>query len=125
MRELAEKLVALEMQIAAEKGRFVLFALFLRADAPDVWDLLVSAPWADKDRGDALRYLVEKLKAVASREEMDKVSRVAVLYRSHPVVEAVNRALGIEHGMAEVEDSIFDDVQIRHAYIITSRFWEP
>ena len=30
--------------IAAEKGEFTLFGLFMRTDAPGTWDLVVSAP---------------------------------------------------------------------------------
>ena len=32
-------------EAASERGAFTAFALFLREDAPGVWDLVVSAPW--------------------------------------------------------------------------------
>ena len=55
MKAFAEKLVPVERQIAAEKGAFLLFALFLREDAPDVWDLVVAAPWIEANKSEALR----------------------------------------------------------------------
>jgi len=47
MKELVEKPRKLEAEIAAEKGPFLLFALFLRQDAADRWDLVVAAPWIE------------------------------------------------------------------------------
>ena len=45
MKKFIEKIVSLEQTISTEKGDFVFFALFLREDAQDKWDLVVSAPW--------------------------------------------------------------------------------
>lgn len=39
MKTLIEKLATLEQEVSAEKGAFLLFALFLREDAPNVWDI--------------------------------------------------------------------------------------
>ena len=47
MNQLVEKLASLERDISSEKGDFSLFALFLREDAYDRWDLLVSSPWIE------------------------------------------------------------------------------
>jgi len=48
MKQILDKFVSLERDIASEKGEFSLFALFLREDAEDNWDLLASAPWLEK-----------------------------------------------------------------------------
>lgn len=121
MKEFAEKLRTVEQQISAEKGPFLLFALFLREDAPDLWDLLVSAPWIEANKGDALRYIVPKLQAVATPEELSKLSRVAIIEKNQPSLAAIQSAFHIEHGLAEVQSSNFFGLQIKHAYIITSR----
>lgn len=57
MKQLVEKLIALEQQISTEKGEFSLFALFLREDAQDKWDLVASAAWLEADKKTALDYL--------------------------------------------------------------------
>jgi hypothetical protein len=44
MKELLGKFVELEQRLSQERGEFSLFALFLREDASDKWDLVVSAP---------------------------------------------------------------------------------
>lgn len=42
--ELTERFAQLESELSKEKGEFVFFALFMREDVPDRWDLIVSAP---------------------------------------------------------------------------------
>ncbi len=59
MKEIAEKLVQVEQKITQEKGSFNLFALFLREDAPDVWDLVVAAPWISKNKEKSINYIAE------------------------------------------------------------------
>ena len=63
MRELAEKLGRLERILSEEEGPFDLFALFLREDAPDVWDLVVAAKWIDADEPSALAAISRRVSA--------------------------------------------------------------
>lgn len=121
MKQFAEKLAEVEKQIALEKGPFLLFALFLREDAPDLWDLLVSAPWIEANKGDALRYLVPKLKAVGTPDELAHLSRIAIIEKDQSALSALQSAFRIENSIVEVKDSNFFGLQIKHAYIITSR----
>ena len=121
MKALVEKLKALESEVAKEKGAFSLFALFLREDAPDVWDLLVSAPWVESDKGAALKLLAMKLSQMASSEELTKLSRIVVIEKSNPALAAFHSAMRIEHGTAEIKNSSFFGLQIKHAYVITSQ----
>lgn len=121
MNKLLEKLRVVEQQISQERGPFVLFALFLREDAPGVWDLLVSAPWIEDDKGAALRYISGKLNETATREELMRLSRIVLIEQSHPALAAMQSALTIEHGSAEVQVSDFFGLPIQHAYVITSR----
>ena len=74
--ELPARLAKLESDVASEKGDFVLFALFLREDVPDRWDLMVSAPWANTDQKSALDYLVAKIKSDLGPEDLTLLSRI-------------------------------------------------
>jgi len=121
MKEIVEKLKLLEQNIAAEKGSFLLFALFLREDAPDRWDLLVAAPWIPKNKNTALKYFSDKLIRSLSQKELLKLSRIAIIESDAPALAAMQQAMLIEHGLAEINDSNFFGLQIKHAYIITSR----
>jgi hypothetical protein len=121
MKPLVEKLATLEREVSAEKGAFLLFALFLREDAPDVWDLLVSAPWIEADKGAAFKYLAGKLSGVATPEELTKISRIVVIEQSNPALAAMQSAMHVEHGTVEIQNSNFSGLQIKHAYVITSQ----
>ena len=61
MKEIVEKLKQQENNMAQEKGPFDLFALFLREDSPDKWDLVVAAQWIEKNKQDALKYINEAI----------------------------------------------------------------
>ncbi len=120
MRNLVEKFIAVEKEIAEEKGGFTLFALFLREGSPDRWDVVVSAPWFGNDEKSVLDYLVMKLQSHLAPEELIKLSRIVVLEPDNPGVKDVNKAVNVEHGRVEMFDVDFFGLDIEHAYIITS-----
>lgn len=118
MKAIVEKLRIVEQRLSEEKGEFLLFALFLREDSPEVWDLLVSAPWIESDKPEALRRIVQSVRREFTDQEMALLSRVVI---DNPALSAVQSAMHIVHGAAEVRDSHFFGLQIVHAYIITSQ----
>lgn len=119
--ELTEKFARLESQLAAEKGDFALFALFLREDVPDRWDLIVSAPWIDEDKQKAVAYLVGEIKSKLGEEDLTNLSRIVVVDPDDLAVQNLNRAIHVEHGNVEVRDSNFFGQAIKDAHIITSK----
>jgi hypothetical protein len=121
MKALAEKLVSIEREAALEKGPFFLFALFLRENAPDVWDLLVSAPWIEADKFAAFQYLSKKLNKNLTKKELLALSRIVAINQTDPALASINSVMGVEHMCMEVENSNFFGLEIKHAYIITSR----
>ena len=120
MKQIIEKLASLERDIASEKGEFSLFALFLREDADDKWDLLASAPWLEANNRESLAYLVNQLRARLNTQELLSLSMIVLLEKDNPVLEAIHKAIKVRHGMAEARDSVSFGVPIKHAYIITS-----
>jgi hypothetical protein len=121
MKQLVEKLVAMEREISEERGTFALFALFLREDALDKWDLVASAPWLEEDKKESLAYLSDRLRSHLTHEELLSFSRIVLIDRDNPFLEAIRRAVSQEHGIVEVKDSNFFGLEISHAYIITSK----
>jgi hypothetical protein len=120
MKQIATKLLLLAQTITKEKGPLQLFALFLREDAPDLWDLLVSASWITNDKESALRYFAGKLTAILTKHELVRLSRIVIIDKENPALEALHRAAHVENSIMEVQDSVFFGMQIKHAYIITS-----
>jgi hypothetical protein len=121
MSELANKLASVEREIAEERGGFALFALFLRQDAEDKWDLVVSSPSFHKDEKEELKYLAGRIRSHLDPEELLLLSRIVLIDADDGAVKEVNKSISVEHGMAEVRDSNFFGLQIKHAFIITSK----
>ncbi len=74
MNDIIKKLASLAKEIVEEKG-LKLFALVLREDAI-VWDLLAAASWIDQDRKEALDYLVQKVQATLTKQELLDLSGI-------------------------------------------------
>jgi hypothetical protein len=121
MKELVKKLVKVETAISKEKGELNLFALFLREDAPNKWDLLIASPWAERNKSEALRVLSGRLQKALTKKDLMKLSRIVIIDQSNPALSAIQRAIHVEHSDAEIKDSNFFGLQIRHAYVITSK----
>lgn len=121
MKQLAEKLVSLEHEVSSEKGDFALFALFLREDAQDRWDLVASASWIEVNKEKALDYLAKRLQSHLQPQELLNISRIVFVDEDNPALQAIHRAMRVEGGITEVKDSNFFGLQIKHAYIITSK----
>lgn len=111
----------LERSLSSEKGEFELFALFLRKDSPDKWDLLVSAPWVQREGSAELREIAQKIQKTLNKEDLLKLSRIILVDRKNPMLEAFHRAIHTEHAVTEVKDSNFFGQPIKHAYIFTSK----
>ncbi len=120
MKDLLDKFIALERLLSNQKGDCSLFALFLREDAVDKWDLIVAAPWVDADRKEALAYISNQIQQTFTPEELSQLSRIVLVEQSNPTVAALNQAVRVQHGKVEVLNSNFFGLQIKHAYIITS-----
>ena len=120
MKAPAEALLQVERSISREKGPFSLFALFLREEAPGKWDLVVSAPWIEKDKRSALKLLSERVQRSLAASDLLSISRIGLADPSDPAVGAINRAWRVEHSSVEVRDSTFFGLQIKHALIFAS-----
>lgn len=120
MKEIVEKLVQAEQAMIAEKGPFLLFAIVLREDAPDVWDLVAASSWIDKDKSSSLRYISDKVRSFLNADELVKLSRIVLIEPDSPALAAFQRAIHVEHGIVEIKNSDFIGLQVKHAYLITS-----
>jgi hypothetical protein len=121
MKDILNKFVSLEKELSQEKGNFSLFALFLREDSEDKWDLVLSASWLNSSDRKAYKNIADYVNTILDKEELIFLSRIVLLDKTNPVVEAVNHAISIEHGQCELKDCNFFGLQIKHAYIITSK----
>ncbi len=67
----------------------------------------MSASWIESDKAKALAYIASKINEALTQDEVTKLSRIAIIDTDNPALEALQRTVDIEHGMAVVEDSVF------------------
>lgn len=120
-KEFVRKLVSVERELSVSKGRFRLFALTLREDSSDKWDLLLSAAWVQRNKAKATKLVSTEVRRVLTPAELLALSRIVIVNVGSPSLQAFNRTVHTEHGMIEITNSVLFGLAIRHAYIITSQ----
>lgn len=116
--KLLEKLRKIERSIAAEKGPFTLFALFLPERTLELWDLVIAAPWASEDEGKALRYIANRLQNELTSQERMQLSRIVILEDKNP---GLNEALDVvrpDQEVTEIADRDLFGLTMKKGYII-------
>lgn len=125
MKQLIDKLAALEKIMSEERGSFALFALFLRENSIGTWDLLVAAPWLKRGRKESLEYIAAHLQNDLTTKEMVMLSAILVLDWDDPHMAEVYDLTNVEHGLVEFSDRDVMGQTIKRGYIITSRKTQP
>jgi hypothetical protein len=118
-----DKFSAIERLTSRERGKFSLFALFLREDSDDKWDFLAAAPWIEKNKWFAYRYFSKKLAETLTEQELLMLSRIVIIELKNPMLNAIHSAFKVEiekGGYLEVRDSNLFGFQIKHAYFFAS-----
>lgn len=90
-------------------------------DSPNKWDILVSADWMNNNKEQALKYLAPKIQKSFTKYELVQISRIVIIEENNPALPALQQAVTIEHGSTEMKDLTFFSLQIKHAFLITSR----
>lgn len=121
MKQSIDKFISIEKELSEEKGEFNLFALFLREDAANKWDLLVSADWINENKSDSLNLISKKLQSNLEKKDLVQLSRIVLIEEDNPGLTAFHNSVNIEHGSVEIQDSNFFGLEIKHAYVITSK----
>ena len=98
----ATKLTALAGTVEADKGPLELLGLFLREDSPDLWDLVISAPWLVADERAAFEYVANKLRGELSGEELAGLSRIVILEHGGAVLSSFLMQYEGHTGLADV-----------------------
>jgi hypothetical protein len=98
MSELFSKLKKSLLELEEENGKVILFALFLRADALDKWDLLVSASWLDSTSLKAYDLVADAIQRQLEDSEIVKLDRFVILDSSDPIVHFLQNAYPVPNG---------------------------
>lgn len=120
MKESIDKFVALERLISEERGNFVLFALFLREDSFDKWDLVIASPWANANNKLIYDYVAEMLRTHLDHEARLLLSRIVVINTNDPFLHEILSVVDVQHQKVEMRNAEFFNFKIEYAYIITA-----
>ena len=121
LESLLDKLAVFEREVSEEMGDFSLFGLFRRDDAIS-WDLVVTAPWIDRDRAAALKLLAGRLQSRLSTPELQELSAVFPLTQDHPVRSVVKQELPrAEHDRLALGGFETDHQSFDKSYLITNK----
>lgn len=95
MNELIEKLKVVLKELLEEEGEIVFFALFLREDSNNKWDLIVSADSLSSDDVDSYRIIAAKIQNTLLENELIKISRIVIIDKNDPMILSLRSSLKI------------------------------
>ena len=123
MKEIIEKLKKILIELDNEKGPVLFYALFLREDSPNKWDLIVSSDWLESINIDSYRIVTNKIQNGFSQNELLQISRVVVLDENDPMMIFLRSSFNVigdasmEFSNCELSSEFFK-FPIKHAYIL-------
>ena len=120
-KKLVDKLINVEKHLSSKKGPFDLFALILREELSDKWDLLVAADWIENNFDQSLKLISRELTKKLSSEELSAISKVVLLSIFDQRVKSVQKAIEIEHLDAELVNVGLFGFFVDHGHLITSK----
>jgi hypothetical protein len=106
-------------RLLQSRGDLRLFALVLREGSPGPWDVVVSAPWADKNLNEALQFVSSVIVSTLDPNELLLVSRVIILEDGNPVLTALLDA-SASSSAGELRDRDLGGIEARQAFILHS-----
>lgn len=120
MKQFIDKFRHIEAKVSKKFGEFILFGLFLPEDAPNKWDLVVSATWLKRDNISTLKTISEFINNELG-DDIIKLSKVVVINPTDVFVKTINSIIQTKNVSVGFTNCDFNGLQIKQAYIITSQ----
>ncbi len=119
MKQLMNKLIAIEKDLAEEKGPFWLFAFVLPKSSETGWDLIIAAPWLESGI-DGLNWITMLLQNRLTKREVSQIARVIIFDKFSATVKWVRREMPRKNELQELVDTNFLGLPVKQAYIIAA-----
>ncbi len=120
MNELIKKLISVARETALERGDYKLFALFLRENSPNKWDILVSADWISEDKGKALKYISEKIRDFFETNDYLQISGIVIIDENNPGLADLRGIPAAKEGITEIKNVNLFGLDIERAYLLVA-----
>jgi hypothetical protein len=111
--------------LAAERGEFTLFALLMRANGLDMWDLVVSAPWLEGGKLKATSEFVRLLTQSIGKKSLPQFARVVVLSGIVVPVKYILEIIPLEDCEILIQSFNLQGMQIEKAIIFRAMKAKP
>jgi hypothetical protein len=122
MKEILEKIKSIVVALEKEHGPILIFALFLREDPLEMWDIVVSASWLSPGDMNAYNTIIDKFQGVLTEADLMQFSRVVILEDNDPVVSFLQDSCTITNGHIETfSGDVFSEkfkFTIKSAYVL-------
>ena len=108
--------------IAKKKGDFTFFALFLRTDAPGTWDLVVAAPWLEKDTLKTLSEFTRLLTQSVGENTLQQLARVVTISELDPRLRDIVSKFPVDNGVEHsIQSTDLFGLDIEEAIILRAK----
>lgn len=98
MKEILDKFKSVVLSLEENYGSILLFALFLREDSLEKWDIVVSASWLNSSDKNAYTKVISKIQSILNSSELIEISRVVILDNTDPVVSFLQEVCPLTNG---------------------------
>lgn len=101
MNAMLERLKTIVLELEKEHGPILVFALFLREDPLEMWDIVVSASWLNSKEMKSYQLIGAKIQERLSESDLLQVSRVVILDATDPTTIFLQNSYSITNGKIE------------------------
>lgn len=122
MKDILEKLKTVVVALEKEYGAIHVFALFLRTDPLEKWDIVIAASWLNPNDISSYKIISSKIQEVLSQSELIQLARIVILNDNDPVVSFLQDSQSVTNGhYGEVSGESFTQkfgFTIKKAYLL-------
>ena len=104
--------------IAAKKGAFTLFGLFMPANGLGNWDLVVAAPWLEEGNPRILRRFIKLLRDSTRKRASLGLARVQIVGDRYPSLKTILKDFPVDDGEKRVGKSFLFGLEFDDAIIL-------
>jgi hypothetical protein len=95
IKETLDKLKNIIEYLEKEYGHFLLFALFLREDPVEKWDIVISASWLRSNKMIGYKTVAYKIQEILSLSELIQFSRIIILDDVDPMISFLQKSCSV------------------------------
>ncbi len=122
MKAILDKLKKVLSELEKEHGRILVFALFLRTDPLEKWDIVIAASWLNPNELSSYEMINSKIQKILLPADLVQLARIVILNDHDPVVSFLQDSETVTNGhFGEVSGEVFTDrfgFTIKQAYLL-------